>query len=45
MTEDEMVGGITDTMDMILSRLRELVDGKSGVLQFMVLQSRTQLSD
>ena len=26
MTEDEVVGGITDTMDMILSRLRELVD-------------------
>ena len=26
MTEDEVVGGITDAMDMILSRLRELVD-------------------
>ena len=26
MTEDEMVGGITDMMDMILSRLQELVD-------------------
>ena len=25
MTEDEMVGGITDLMDMSLSRLRELV--------------------
>ena len=26
MTEDEMVDGITDTMDMSLSRLRELMD-------------------
>ena len=25
MTEDEMVGGITDTMDTSLSRLQELV--------------------
>ena len=25
MTEDEMVGGITNVMDMSLSRLRELV--------------------
>jgi len=25
MTEDEMVGGITESMDMSLSRLRELV--------------------
>ena len=25
MTEDEMVGGITDLMDMSLSRLQELV--------------------
>ena len=25
MTEDEMVGGITDSMDMSLSKLRELV--------------------
>ena len=25
MTEDEMVGGITDMMDMSLSRLQELV--------------------
>ena len=25
MTEDEMVGGITDSMDMSLSKVRELV--------------------
>ena len=25
MTEDEMLGGITDSMDMSLSKLRELV--------------------
>ena len=37
MTEDEMVGWHhTDSMDMSLSKLRELVmDGKPGVLQFM----------
>ena len=27
--------GITDSMDMSLSNLRELVTGKAGVLQFM----------
>ena len=27
--------GVTNSMDMSLSRLRELVTGKSGVLQFM----------
>ena len=32
MTEDEMVDGITDSMDMSLSKLRELVIGKPGML-------------
>ena len=36
--------GITDSMDMNLSKLRELVmAGRPGVLQFMGLQSWTQL--
>ena len=30
MTEDEMVGGITDMMDMSLSRLQELVMGRKA---------------
>ena len=35
-TEDEMADGITDSMDVSLSELRELViEGKPGVLQFM----------
>ena len=38
--------GITDLMDMSLSKLRELVmTGKPGVLQSMGLQSRTWLSN
>ena len=38
--------GITDSMDVSLSELRELVmNGRSGVLRFMELQSRTRLSD
>ena len=38
--------GITDTMDMGLSRLRELVvPGKPGVLQSMGSQSWIQLRD
>ena len=37
--------GITDLMDVSLSELRELVmNGRSGVLRFMELQSRTRLS-
>ena len=36
MTGDEMVDGITDSMDMGLSKLQEMVkDRKPGVLQFM----------
>ena len=36
MTEDEMVGWITDSMDMSLSKLHELVmAGKPGMLQSM----------
>ena len=36
MTEDEMVGCITDSMDMALGELQELVmDREAGVLWFM----------
>ena len=38
--------GITDSMDMSLSKLQEIVrTGKSGMLQSMGSQSRTQLGD
>ena len=38
--------GITDSMDVSLSELRELVmDRRPGVLRFMGSQSRTRLSD
>ena len=30
--------GITDSMDISLSKLREIVTGKPGMLQFMELQ-------
>ena len=40
------LGGISDSMDMSLSKLQELVmDGSPGVLQSMGSQSQTQLSD
>ena len=47
MTEDETVGWVTDSMDMSLSKLGEIVkEGKPGVLQSMgVAKSWTQLSD
>ena len=35
MTEDEMLDGITDSTDMSLDKLRELVIGRPGVLQSM----------
>ena len=38
MTEDEMVGCITDLMDLSLSKLREVLIGKPGMLQSMGLQ-------
>ena len=35
-TEDEMAGGITDSMDVSLSELREFVmEGRPGMLRFM----------
>ena len=47
MTEDEMAGGITDSMDASLSELRELVMDRESWRAVIhgFPKSRTQLSD
>ena len=45
MTEDEMVGCHHNSMDLSLSKLRELVMDRDGMLQFMGLQRVRQLID
>ena len=44
MTEDERLDGITNSMDMSLSRLQELVMDRGAEIHG-VAKSRTQLSD
>ena len=47
MTEDEMVGGISDSMDMNLSKLQELVINREAwhAADYGVAKSQTRLSD
>ena len=47
MTEDEMVDGITDSMDVSLSELRELVMDREAwrAAIYRVTKSQTRLSD